>query len=291
MTVDPDQTQTPSKSDVGTNSVNALAKEHVLCPTCQQSVDAAHLLQDPTRGSEPFRSYTDVHALEISSSEHDCHLCSLFLGTIRHPATTIGPITIALQVSRSGGITLLITSGESQLQRVGELAIVPVENVGDHDISDPADAKFTFPIQKTLDDARLAKSIASEASFALAQVWLQQCLHRHAKCCQAAASARTSTVPSRLMDVGVGVGTRLRVVATQGLNAGILGDLKYLTLSHCWGGAHILRLLNDNVDQLTVEIPMDALPKTFQHAMIVTHRLGYVALCLVELRRSLTGTS
>lgn len=252
-------------------SDSALAKEHILCDACRQSIIASHRLQDPVRGSEPLRSYADSHALKMSSLEHGCHLCALFLGTMRHLSSTEGPIAVTLQVSRSGGVTLVIASG-SEGQRLAELAVVPVEDVEDHGVS--AETMFTFPTQKTFESARVAKSLSSEASFALAREWLQQCLHRHSKCSQAATSARTSTYPRRLVDVGEGARTYIRVVVTQELDG---SEPEYLTLSHCWGGADILRLLTDNVDKLMVDIPMGALPKTFQDAMIITRQLGYVA--------------
>ncbi|KAF8551532.1 HET-domain-containing protein [Imleria badia] len=260
----------------------ALAKEHILCDACQQSVIASHL-RDPVRGSELFRSYTDIHALEINTAENGCHLCALFLGKIRHLSPATGVITVTLHVSRSGGITLSIKSGNGEGQRLGELAIVPVEDIEDYGANVSADTKFTFPIRKTYESAQVAESLSSDASFALAREWLQQCLHRHPKCSQAAASAQ-KIYPSRLIDVGDGLKVPTRVVVTQELNT---SELRYLTLSHCWGGADILRLLTDNVDKLMVEISMQALPKTFQDAVIITCRLGYRyiwidSLCIIQ---------
>ena len=161
-------------------SVSALATEHVLCPPCRQSVIDSHFLQvqQPTRGSEPFR-YTDIRALEITSSEHGCHLCSLFLGKIRHLPQTTGSITVTLHVSRSGGVMLSIKSDEAEGQRMGELSILPVEDIEDHGANVSAVTKFILPNQKMFKDAQLAKSLSSDASFNLAREWLQQCLYRH----------------------------------------------------------------------------------------------------------------
>lgn len=271
-----------------TDSASTLAKEHILCPPCQRSIIASRLLNDPSRGSESFHNYADVHTLEKSSSEDGCHLCSLFMGMIRHHLPTIGQITVTLHVSRSSGITFVITSGEAEEERrIGELVVVPREDIEEHDACVPADAKFTFPIRETFENAQLAKSTSSEVSFTLAREWLRQCLHRHPKCSQAAVSAKNNTYPSRPIDVGDGERQHLKVVVTEELNT---NGLRYLTLSHCWGGADILRLLRENVDELTVEIPMEGLPKTFQDAMVITRGLGYVARQLVGLEM-LTGIS
>jgi hypothetical protein len=61
----------------------------------------------------------------------------------------------------------------------------------------------------------------------------------------------------------------------------------YLTLSHCWGGVKFLCLLKSNILFMTEHILFDALPKTFQDAIIVTQTLGmrYIwidSLCIIQ---------
>ncbi|KAH7918660.1 HET-domain-containing protein [Leucogyrophana mollusca] len=197
---------------------------------------------------------------------------------------TTGPINVKLQVSRSGGITLSIQAGETGNQRLGELAIVPCDDVETPTAGASPDAKFSFPIQSSYDNAQIAKSLASEASFSLAQEWLRQCLQQHHNCTEAARAARTSSTPSRLIDVGGDSGAVPRLVTTQELNQ---VGLEYLTLSHCWGGADILRLLVENINSLTIGIPMSTLPNTFRDAILITRRLGYQylwidSLCIIQ---------
>ncbi|KAG1734441.1 heterokaryon incompatibility protein-domain-containing protein [Suillus paluster] len=266
-------------------AINSVATEHTLCPTCQKSIDTSHLFHNPSRGSEDFRRYPDCETLEASSSAGGCHLCSLILGKIRQqqqPAT--GPITVTLQVSRSGGMTLLIQAGETGSQRMGYLVIVPVDDVETPTTCTSATGKFTFPSQSSYENARTAKSLASEASFNLAREWLQQCLQKHHKCMETVRAARTTNGPSRLIDVGCDDGVEPRVVISQELGE---TRLEYLTLSHCWGGAEILRLLKENIDSLKVGIPPSTLPKTFQDAIVITRRLGYQylwidSLCIIQ---------
>ncbi|KIJ14487.1 hypothetical protein PAXINDRAFT_115801 [Paxillus involutus ATCC 200175] len=269
-------------SDVANETVDSLATEHILCLPCQESISTSRLLQSPSKGSEDFRQYFDYDTLE-SSSKGGCHLCSLFLGRVRQHNPIIGSITVTLQVSRSGGMTLLLRAGETAIssKSLGDLAILPAEDVEDTTIR--TDAPFSFSSTTNFVDAHIAKSLASEATFSLAREWLHQCLQGHDKCMEAAGAGQTKVRPSRLIDVGAD-GRDPKVVTTQGLND---TEPVYLTLSHCWGGADILRLLVENLDSLTVGIPMSALPTTFQDSIHITRKLGYQyiwidSLCIIQ---------
>jgi Heterokaryon incompatibility protein (HET) len=47
----------------------------------------------------------------------------------------------------------------------------------------------------------------------------------------------------------------------------------YMALRHCWGGAPILRLMKDKVQEMEREIPFKELPKTFRDAVVAAKRL------------------
>jgi hypothetical protein len=119
-------------------------------------------------------------------------------------------------------------------------------------------------------DAQDSVSTASEASFDLARHWLGSCIKDHEACREECNS--TSIIPSRLIDVGSPPEydlVRLR-------SRGEFDDKpEYLTLSHCWGGATILRLLESNTELFFRSIPTEQLPKTFNDAITITRRLGY----------------
>ncbi|KAF5596458.1 serine threonine kinase [Fusarium subglutinans] len=51
------------------------------------------------------------------------------------------------------------------------------------------------------------------------------------------------------------------------------GFLRYLALSHCWGGSASLSTLTKNIDQFRNEIPHEQLPLNFQEAIKVTRAL------------------
>ncbi|KAF8879292.1 hypothetical protein CPB84DRAFT_1751664 [Gymnopilus junonius] len=197
----------------------ALATEHILCPQCKKSLEVSRLLYSRSRGSEDFRLYADLETLEASSFGGACHLCSLYFGKIQEQhKLIIGPVVVTLQISRSGGMTLLIQAGKMRSQKMGYLAIVPDAGV-ENNI--PPSAKFTFLNQSIYENARITKSLTSEASFSLTREWLRQCLQAHHNCAEAASTGWSKSSPSRLVDVG---GDGPKIVVTQELS---LTELKY----------------------------------------------------------------
>ncbi|OJT10838.1 hypothetical protein TRAPUB_12650 [Trametes pubescens] len=287
-----------------------LATEHVLCASCKEAIAACSALQSrekPPRGKSLLCSYANRKALESvatmcstrASLEPLCHLCSLILGRIRQaefsrqppedPPPPPEPIDVYFTVGRTGGTTLDIEIGESGRQRsVGYLVIVLADHEEAMSVSvTPDNPFFTFSpdsLEGTTGlrrNARLAKSLASEASFSLAREWLRQCIENHAQCTKAAGLAVGR--PYRLVDIGNDNDADPKIIVMD-----FSRPLPpYLTLSHCWGGATILRLLLGNIATLTKGIPMHELPKTFQDAVIITRRLGYQyiwidSLCIIQ---------
>jgi hypothetical protein len=131
-------------------------------------------------------------------------------------------------------------------------------------------------------EAQDSVSTRSESSFALARHWLSACLHDHEACQQECNSV--STIPSRLIDVG-----SAPHYDTVRLRSRDEFEKKpaYLTLSHCWGGADILRLLSSNTELFFESIPTEKLPKNFVDAIEITRHLGYQylwidSLCIVQ---------
>ncbi|EIW60372.1 HET-domain-containing protein [Trametes versicolor FP-101664 SS1] len=287
-----------------------LATKNLLCTSCKDAVAACSALQShekPPRGKSRLCSYADRKALESSatmcpsqaSNTQSCHLCSLILGRIRQaefwrqPPEDLPPppepINVYFTVGRTGGTTLEIEVGESDRQRsVGYLVVVPADHEEAMSVSDTPDNPFfkfsaTSPKGTTgvRRSARLAKSLASEASFSLAREWLTQCLESHAECTEAARLAVGR--PYRLVDVGNDNSVDPKIIVMDFSRP----VPPYLTLSHCWGGAKILRLLLGNIDILRKGIPMHELPKTFQDAVVITRRLGYQyiwmdSLCIIQ---------
>jgi hypothetical protein len=90
--------------------------------------------------------------------------------------------------------------------------------------------------------------------------------------------------PTRLIDVEVSHSNREpKVVLTA--QAEVEGP--YLSLSHCWGSANILKLTEASLPQLLACIPISQTPKTFSDAFKFTRALGmrYIwidSLCIIQ---------
>lgn len=90
-------------------------------------------------------------------------------------------------------------------------------------------------------------------------------------------------LPSRLIDIGLDGTVTPRLIDTSVLRA----PQRYISLSHCWGGKITLTLREDSLAAMRLGINYKDLPKTFQHALIVTRELGcrYIwvdSLCIIQ---------
>ncbi|KAL8889352.1 MAG: hypothetical protein Q9192_006032, partial [Flavoplaca navasiana] len=97
-------------------------------------------------------------------------------------------------------------------------------------------------------------------------------------------SVPQNELPTRLIDVGsLSKPTSCRLcVPRRGFDR-----YEYLTLSHVWGGASILKLTISTFESMLHEIDINDLPLTFQDAIIITRNLGYHylwidSLCIVQ---------
>lgn len=142
-----------------------------------------------------------------------------------------------------------------------------------------------FPDPSIYRNARLSKSLSHDFSAALAREWLSQCVTSH-KDCALAANLGTPNhgYPTRLIQVTGDENLNLRLVLTENFSK---SKPPYLTLSHCWGAAKILRLLLDNLANFQHQIPFNQLPPTFREAARVTRQLGHThiwidSLCIIQ---------
>lgn len=127
---------------------------------------------------------------------------------------------------------------------------------------------------------RAPRTTSSQASFDLVTQWLKSCLLGHGSC----SNASSSPLPDRVIDVGQSSSSQEPFLFISGNNA---TKAQYLTLSHCWGGADIPKLLKSNLIAWQSAISFDILPLTFKHAIVVTRTLGYRylwidSLCIIQ---------
>lgn len=114
-----------------------------------------------------------------------------------------------------------------------------------------------------------SNSTGSDKSFGFLTAKYRECRLNHSKCSQTMAE---SYVPSRLLDVSALGWSKLNLVDRENAPLSPSAAL-YATLSHCWGGLQPLKLTSATNAMLRTGIPIEALPKTFQHAVHVARRL------------------
>ncbi|KAN0121786.1 Heterokaryon incompatibility protein (HET) domain containing protein [Hyaloscypha variabilis] len=136
----------------------------------------------------------------------------------------------------------------------------------------------------------------SERSITMMKLWLQGCINGHKVCREYWKAESSRYIPARLLDVGLGRSTReVRLIETKEMVpfttheqalAG-LQQLRYATLSHCWGNTSHFTTTKATLQQRKHGIPMDALNKTFADAVRFTRRmevryLWIDSLCIVQ---------
>ena len=115
-----------------------------------------------------------------------------------------------------------------------------------------------------------------------ARRWLDQCHQYHSICGQSL--NQSQFYQTRLVEILDEECTNLRLCDTSS------GHLKgpYSTLSHCWGGSTVAKLVQDNFEDLKGGFTSDVLPRTFQDAVYVTRaqmKLKYIwidSLCIIQ---------
>ncbi|KAI8716217.1 HET domain-containing protein [Fusarium sp. LHS14.1] len=131
--------------------------------------------------------------------------------------------------------------------------------------------------------ADISGDTSSPESFAKARYWLQSCVDTHKGC----ASNTNVRLPTRLVRISRDPSTDLMTTNLVETNNSFG---RYACLSHCWGpqgSSSLLRTTSANYKAHLNAIPMEALPRTFQHALITAHRFGLDflwidSLCIIQ---------
>ena len=122
----------------------------------------------------------------------------------------------------------------------------------------------------------ISRSGISETCLKLVGSWLRDC-DGHSLC----KGARGSVLPTRLIFIG-STTNALRLHAPQSCER-----VRYVALSHCWGGTSPLKTTTANLQDHYKKISHCSMPKTFADAISVTKSLGiqYLwidALCVIQ---------
>ncbi|KAK8078886.1 TOL protein [Apiospora phragmitis] len=131
---------------------------------------------------------------------------------------------------------------------------------------------------------------ATETSFEIIRLWLQDCDSKHANC----RGHDLVTAPTRLIEIGVQKKLTLRLIETAESPP---QDDKYIALSHPWGDKikhppfctwqTDIRQDGHDLQSLKRAIPFEKMPATFQHAVTVARSLGvrYLwidSICIIQ---------
>lgn len=132
------------------------------------------------------------------------------------------------------------------------------------------------------------RNTGSKQCLALASLWLETCVGKHATCDRPRPEALRNWKPNRLVYVGLQDHDGLRLCEAGAIPTGV----KYTTLSHCWGKQLERRpLMQQNLAKWTEAIPDDVIKPTFKDAIKVTRSLGiqYMwidSLCIIQDSRA-----
>lgn len=125
----------------------------------------------------------------------------------------------------------------------------------------------------------------SDQSITTVKRWLNECSANHLACNRD--NPDIPWYPTRLLDLGdCGEHEKhVRLIVTAEENP--IEKSQYLTLSHRWGGAHLIQLTRFNIKRFRDAIMIVDMPKTFREAIFVTRTLGirYLwidSLCIMQ---------
>jgi len=112
--------------------------------------------------------------------------------------------------------------------------------------------------------------------------WITKCLETH-PICRSASWGDDSPLPIRVLDLEVGSSNcgLIRLIESGGMKG------RYVCLSYRWGDSKFLNTTPENIAYHKQGIPLDALPQTFQDAIMVCRSFGVRdlwidALCIIQ---------
>jgi hypothetical protein len=115
-----------------------------------------------------------------------------------------------------------------------------------------------------------------EENFDLLRNWIRECNSKHTLC-----RIPTTKLPARVIDVGE-ADVREPSLKVTNREFGL-----YIALSHCWGSNPLIMTTKETFTQHQHQLTMEALPKTFQDAVIITRALKVRflwidSLCIIQ---------
>lgn len=121
----------------------------------------------------------------------------------------------------------------------------------------------------------------SEAPTIMAKAWLGSCLREHSSCRKEEDVSWRN--PTRLIHIGLESDQPAKLIELKNETQ----QIEYITLSHSWGDADILKLERNSICAMKNHIGTASLPAKFRDALDITRRLGYRyiwidSLCIIQ---------
>jgi hypothetical protein len=108
---------------------------------------------------------------------------------------------------------------------------------------------------------RMNDNTSADSCQTLLKQWLGQC-GKHVEC----SVSQQSCLPTRLLDLkNVHIDGQIRLVTSKD----IVEKVRYVTLSHCWGGNVPFQLRENTMERMMSGFALSELPKTFRDAVAV----------------------
>ena len=274
-----------------------------LCELCTRMFDSEAAWE-----TKPFlvndfdlhhRSHHDIRALE-KSADAGCHLCSLIFGQI--DSSLVERMRKDLDEAfvpsyRQVGVLLVPVQDFYTLEVKAWMSRISShsDDLGGYDQTSTTDQQSWFSVArlevllKEQDYTHSERSASylncSDATLVQIALWMGECLTSHTKCFDIQSVAATrSILPLRLLDLAPALDANfIRLQSSEPLSI----QTVYVTLSHCWGGHIKTTLTSSSLATFQAGIHLGTLPRTFQHAVILTRKLGirYLwidALCIIQ---------
>lgn len=221
---------------------------------------------------EVFDHHSTLGALKRSA--RDCHLCALLSAyDLEYPE---------LEKDSSNDTTYVMKVIRADLHSEGPGVLkVQIRGARHTEATYLMDGQPKPKTQGTLSYARTDQHEVLD----LAKEWLNGCLTTHEACHSRSHPTGSGVLPTRLVKVA---GFRTTVFSTKlCLGKDLPLGTRYLTLSHCWGGADIVKLTEDSLPSFLSDIPLQRLPQNFRDAAAITLFLGceYLwidSLCIIQ---------
>ncbi|KAK5651934.1 hypothetical protein OQA88_11476 [Cercophora sp. LCS_1] len=248
-----------------------------LCPKCSALLTGPQCLQQAL----PHHQSTDD---ALVAARGGCYVC----GVIVHSAGWKSAVSSGKSFNATSFLSKLAHGPSNRLKLTIDAIPEELSESEDDDTGDD----FTLPtaplwgfLLSPVEDVRdnvgdytpSAKTLGNSEFFNLPLSWLADCDANHSSC-QAKISGY---YPTRLLEILSNDLARVIITADHSMQG------RYASLSHCWGKAKTLKLLQSNIGQLRAGVDIDTLPQSYREAIAVCreYKFRYIwidSLCIIQ---------